>query len=165
MKSYYEDIEDQLCALLCPKDQNGVNLNLNYTVDPLPDNELEYKRSFPISRTYISCVGSDFGEDENNEIVIQEETIIFEAMIRSKSRRGDSGIFAVLSDIRKKLLGYKFPGCKKIIMIKSGYIDGGTQNDWNYMLSFSFRRKVVENYIEPDAPLATNIEFTDGTIN
>lgn len=165
MKSYYEDIEDQLCNILYPKDINGLSLNKNYSAAPLPDNEQEYKQSFPISRVYISCVGSDFGEDENNEIVIQEETIIFEAIIRSKSRRGDAGIFSVLSDIRKKLLGYKFPGCKKIILIKSGYIDGGTQNDWNYMLSFSFRRKVIENLIEPDVALATNIEFQTGTIN
>ena len=165
MKSYYEDIEDKICDILCPKDENGAKLNSIYTADPLPDNEAENKRSFPTSKVDISCVGSDFGEDENNVMVIQEETIIFEAMIRAKSRRGDSGIFAILSDIRKKLLGYKFPGCKKIIMIKSGYIDGGTQNDWNYMLSFSFRRHVVENLVEPDAPLATNIEFETKSVN
>jgi len=165
MKSYYEDIEDKICVILCPKDEKGVKLNSIYTADPLPDNEAEQKRSFPISKVFISCVGSDFGEDENTVMVIQEETIIFEAIVRTKSRRGDKGIFSVLSDVRKKLLGYKFPGCKKIIMIKSGYIDGGTQNDWNYMLSFSFRRKVIENLIEEDTPLAKNIEFETKSVN
>ena len=50
-------------------------------------------------------------------------------------------------------------------MIKSGYIDGGTQNDFNYMLSFSFRRKVIENLIEEDTPLAKNIEFETKSVN
>ena len=156
----YEEIEQSLCDVLCPKDADGNALNTLYSAEPLPDNEGDYKRLFTKPKVYLSYVGSDYGEDESTSCVIQEETVTFEAIIRAKTRKGTEGIFAVERDIRTKLLGYRLPVAqKKITFIKSGYIDGSTQNDWNYMMSFSFRTKAVDEQPEETGPLAKQIDL------
>ncbi|MDP4201440.1 MAG: Gp37 family protein [Bacteroidota bacterium] len=156
----YEEVEQSICDVLCPKAENGDSINKIYSAIPVPDNTSELTRLFTQTKVTIAYVGSDYGEDESTSCVIQEETVTFEAIIRSKTRKGTEGIFAVERDIRTKLLGYRLPVAqKKITFIKSGYIDGSTQNDWNYMMSFSFRTKAVDEQPEETGPFAKQIDL------
>lgn len=158
--SYYEDIEKKICELLCPKDEEGKNINTIYEANPLPDNDSGFSRNFDISKVYVFYTGSDFSEDETTNTVVQKETLTFECNVRAKTRHGEKGIFTILDDIRKKIQGYRFPGgTKKTIMGKSSYVDGGTQNDWNYAISFSFKRNAVDCQPDEVGVPATNIEF------
>jgi len=149
----YEQLEIDISDLLCPKlvdtDENITELNTIYLAKPLPDNEAEYQKNFTKPAVYVICTNSDYDSPESTDIIIQNETVNFEILLRSKTRKGPSGIFAIISDIKTKLLGYKFRGFTKIKLIKNGYIDSGTQNDWNYMISFSTSIKAIENLPEP----------------
>lgn len=162
----YEQLEKDICVVLCPKitTENGTiqDLNTIYTANPLPDNESEINRSFAKPIVYVVCTGSDYDSPENLDIVVQNETINFECLIRSKTRLGISGIFSIIIDIKSKLLGFKLgKRFTKIRLIKNGYIDSGTQNDWNYMLSFSTTSKVIENLPEPTYPKFVQIDLVD----
>lgn len=160
----YNELEQQISDILCPKltDEHGVvtELNLIYDAKPLPDNESEYTRSFTKPIVFIAFVGSEYDSPINLGLIVQTETITFEAIIRAKTRRGTSGIFAVINDIKSKLLGKKLDiGFTEISLIKNGFIDSRiTQNDWNYMLSFSTTTKAIENLPKPDYPTFQQID-------
>lgn len=148
----YGQKEDDICALLA----NDV-----YDVFPLPETEAEMARNFIKPTVFICCVGADFGSPENLGVLCQEETVTFEAIIRAKNRRGTAGIFAIVKDIFDKMMGYKFPGCDKIQLIRHGYIEGNP-NNWNYVFSFSLNAKSVENQPEETAYLLKEPEFIEG---
>lgn len=136
----YEEKEDDLVTLL------ATELAI---VKVLPDNEAEFVKNFTKPVIYIVCTGSKFGNNETNYITSQTETVNFEAIIRSRSRRGTSGIFALIKFISEKLQGYKFTGCDSITLIEHGYVEG-VQNDWNYVLKFQFLTKTVSLTPDPD---------------
>ena len=159
----YEQLEKDICAVLCPvtTDETGkvTQLNTIYLASPLPDNESEYQKSFSKATAYIVCINSDYESPRATDIIIQEETISFEAILRARTRRGESGIFAIITDIKTKLVGLKLGiGFTKIRLIKQGYIDGAIQNDWNYSLSFSTTTKLIENQPEPVYPTFKKID-------
>jgi len=136
----YEQLEDDLCTRLASD---------IYAVSPLPDNEAEFTKNFTKPKVYICCVGSVFGEPETNYLTVQNEKINFEAIIRSKTRRGASGIFSIIKFIAEKLQGFElFKGSDRITLDKHGYIEG-VQNDWNYVLSFSIDTKCVAKQDDP----------------
>lgn len=165
IQSWYEKKEQDICNLLCPVDAEGNKLNLAYNARPLPDNQNDYIKNFDKTMVYVVCIGGDFDSNESTSTIIQEETVVFELQIRAASRKGEKGVFCTVEDIRRKLLGYKFPGAKKITFSKLNYIDGGTQNDWNYSISLNIQRKVIECLPEPDAPLSKNIDFDTERVN
>ena len=149
----YEQLENDICNVLCPTtvDTEGIITELNtiYLAKPLPDNESEFQKKFSKPAVYVVCTNSDYDSPESTDVIVQNETVNFEILLRDKTRKGPSGIFAIISDIKTRLLGYKFRGFTKIKLIKNGYIDSGTQNDWNYMISLSTTTKAIENLPEP----------------
>lgn len=155
----YEKLENDLVSILNPVDEDGNELNTLYKSLPLPDNEVEVNKMFAKPRAYIAAGNSEYAESDSTDKIIQKETVSFEIMIRAASRRGESGIFAIMGDIRRKLLGYRFPGCTRIQIRKNGWMDG-TQNDWNYFMSFDFTANVIDVQPVPTGPPAKHIEFT-----
>jgi len=148
----YSQREDDICVLL----ENDI-----YTVKPLPENEADYPKNLNKSCALIMCCGADFSEPENLSVMVQEETISFDVTILAKTRRGESGIFAIIKNISDKIMGYQFPGCGKIQLKSHGYKEGGP-NEWNYIFSFSMTSKTMENQPEePFYPLK-NPEFVNG---
>ena len=137
----YQKLEDDICSLLNIKSAK---------VTVLPDNNKEATPNFKVPTVYIACVGSKFEDSENNQLVIQSERINFEAIIRSQTRRGKNGIFAILKELGTKLQGLKFNGYDPILLDSHGHIDG-TQNDWNYMLSFHLDGKCVASQRDPES--------------
>ena len=81
-KSWYEQKEEDICSLLCPKDNYGKKLNLNYQALPSPDNEAEFKKTFSVSTVFVYCGSADYVEDQTTSSTIQEETVLFEIEIR-----------------------------------------------------------------------------------
>lgn len=150
----YEQFENDIVSLLCPPD----NSNTVYKADPLPDSEGEFTRSFDKPRVFISSGQSDYAESESTDMVIQTETITFEAIIKSNTRRGPSGTLAILANIREKLIGYRFKGCTRIQILRHGWTEG-TQNNWNYSAIFTLTTKVVEKQPEETGPLSKKIDF------
>ncbi|MDR2004148.1 MAG: Gp37 family protein [Prevotella sp.] len=154
----YEKLEEDLTILLNPLDDQGNELNMLYKAQPLPDNESELDKLFTKPRVYIAAGNSEYAESDSTDKIIQKETVGFEVIIRAASRRGESSVFAVMSDIRKKLLGYRFPGCTRIQIRKNGWMEG-TQNNWQYFMSFDFVTTIIDVQPGPTGPTAKRIEF------
>jgi hypothetical protein len=161
----YEQFEIDICDVLCPVTVDAQNvvhqLNTIYQAKPLPDNNSEFSKTFTKPIVYVVCTNSDYDSPSNLDVIIQEETITFEILLRANTRKGTAGIFAIINDIKSKLLGYRISrGYTKFRLIKNGYIDSTTQNDWNYMISFSTTTKIAEDIPEPTYPTFQNIEIT-----
>lgn len=138
----YEEIEDIVVEAL----KNNL-----FDVEALPDNEAAFSRSFVKPIVYISCTGSDFSESELNYLVSQEETITFEAIIRSKTRRGQLGVYSIIKYIGEVIQGKKIKkGFDKIELVRHGYVDGGN-NDWNYVITFKTLAHCSANMEDPDS--------------
>jgi len=158
----YEEIENDICLVLCPVDEEGVKLNTVYTAQPLPDNESENQRNFSKANVCVICTNSDFDNPDNLNVVTQKETINIEVQIRTNSRRVEKGIFSIMKDIKSKLLGYKLgKGYTQLQLVKNGYLDTTTQNDWNYAVVFSTTTRVAENLPEPTYPKFVQIDLVD----
>jgi len=142
----YEQMENDIVALLNSNDE----LKALATITALPDNESEYKPNLTKSKVYIACTGAVYGSPENLAIVVQEETISFEAIITSRTRKGNSGVFGLIKRVGAILQGFKlYQGCDRISLDKHGYIEGG-QNGFNYMFGFTLVTKAVANQPDPD---------------
>lgn len=147
----YGAYEDAICTLL---------ESATYDVKPLPDNEAEFNRTFTKPQVYVCYSGSDYSEPQNVGATIQTETLNFDLLFRVKTRRGTSGLLKVIKQVGDKILGYKFLGCTKLNLTRQGYIDG-TQNNWNFVLSFQFDTHVTENLEEEEVQNITEINFTE----
>ncbi|MFT4221879.1 Gp37 family protein [Dysgonomonas sp.] len=154
----YEKLESDIVLLLNPVDEDGNQLNQMYTAAPLPDNESEVIKTFTKPRVWISAGNSEYAESDSTDKIIQKETVSFEITIRAASRRGESGVLNIMLDIRRRLLGYRFPGCTRIQIRKSGWSDG-TQNDWIYGMLFDFVTTVIDIQPVQTGPPAKDIDF------
>ncbi len=143
----YEQIEDDLVSVL--KDNQSLKSIADITA--LPDNESELQRNLTKPKVYIVYTGSTFDDPENNNVVIQSERMRFEAIIRSRTRRGAGGILDLLKRIGQLLQGRKmYIGCDPIALDQDGYIDG-VQNNFNYVLAFNIVTKSASIVPDPDA--------------
>lgn len=132
----YEDYEDTIIERI---KMQGVNVSDLPYIDALNDSRPTSK-----PRVFVMYNGSVFADPENLSTVAQKETLNFEAFIKAKNRRGKSGVLAVSEEIKARMLGYKPPGAITPITLSSfGYVDG-IQNNWQYMLVFSFERYAVQ---------------------
>lgn len=142
----YEDYEDTIVERM---KMQGVEVSALPTVDVLND-------SRPAARPclYIMYNGSAYADPENVGAVTQKETLNFEAFIKAKSRRGKTGVFAVAEEIKGRLMGWHPAGAITPVTLSSfGYV-AGTQNSWQYMLSFTFDRYAVQrDFTEPVPPI------------
>lgn len=154
----YEEFEDCIVKVLNRPDSDGNPKNSLYKSVPMPDNEAELAKAYTMARVFVSSGQSDYEESEQSDFVIQRETMMFELEIRSASRRGDNGIYKIISDIQKQLIGYRFMGCERIQASKHGWVNGGP-NNWYYYMSFSIRFKRVENQPQETGPTSTKITF------
>lgn len=142
----YEQMEKDIVSLL----KSNKELNLLAIIDSLPDNVADLNRNFTKPTIYIACTGSSFGTPENNFLVIQEETITFEAIIRAKTRIGKGGLFELITRVGDIILGFNlYKGCDRITLSQHGYIDSA-QNDYNYSIKFNIIGKAVANQPDPD---------------
>ena len=144
----YEQMENDIVALL----NSNQELKASAIITSLPDNESEGKPNFTKSRVYIACTGALYGLPENLEVIVQEETISFEAIITSRTRKGNSGVLGLTKMIGSILQGFKlYQGCDRISLNKHGYIeDGPVPNNFNYVLGFTILTKAVANQSDPD---------------
>lgn len=142
----YEQMEKDLVTLL----KSNQELNLLSEIKPLPDTEAEFNKNFIKPTIYIACTGSSFNSPENNFLVIQEETITFEAILRAKTRNGKGGLFELISRVGDIILGFNlYKGCDRITLSQHGYISTA-QNDYNYSIKFNIIGKAAANQANPD---------------
>lgn len=167
----YAEKEQQICDILNVL-VNSEPTNEMYTAYPCPNNTAEFTKYFKQPRIYVTYCGSDWEKPKSTAPVMQDESMTFEVAIRCLTRHDfeDSGktyygVFSIVNDVIKKLLGYHFAGCKDIRLTQSGLIeekDETNNNNWNYVLRFCIDTMVVsvQPQSEDKAPLAKQIDNT-----
>lgn len=141
----YEEYEDIIVERL---KMQGVDISSLPDVDALND-----PRPTAKPRVFLMYNGSVFGESENLGATVQKETLNFEVFIKAKTRRGKTGIFPVVEEMKGRLQGWKPPDAITPVTLSSlGYV-AGTMNNWQYMLSFTFDRYTVQRDFSTPAPL------------
>lgn len=142
----YEDYENGFVDRL---KMPGVEVSVLPAVDVLNDPR-------PAARPYIYIMynGSTYGDPENMAATTQKETLNFEVFFKAKSRRGKNGVFAVSEEVKGRLMGWPPAGAITPVTLSSfGYVTGN-QNNWQYMLTFSFDRYVTQReFTEPAPPI------------
>lgn len=132
----YEDYED---IIIERSQMQGVDVSALPCVEALNESRPTVK-----PQVYIMYNGSTFADPGNIGATVQLETLNFEIFIKSRSRRGDKGVFAVSEEIKGRLMGWKPDGAITPVALASfGYVTGLT-NNWQYMLTFSFDRYAVQ---------------------
>lgn len=132
----YEDLENVIVERL---KMPGVEVSALPVVDVLND-----PRPTAKPYLYIMYNGSMFGDPDNMATIAQKETLNFEIFIKAKSRRGKNGVFMVSEEVKGRLMGWRPDGAITPVTLSSfGYV-AGNQNNWQYMLSFTFDRYAVQ---------------------
>jgi hypothetical protein len=87
--------------------------------------------------------GSEFGKPEPTDVVVQDETVMFEILVVGKNLRKHGDMYNWLNAVRLSLIGYRMPGCKKMYAVDAGLVqeEDGT---WYYRITFAFHAPVVE---------------------
>lgn len=145
----YENYEDAIVEHL---KMHGIDVSALPTVEVLNDPR-------PTAKPYIYIMynGSSYDAPENMAVTTQKESLNFEAFIKTKSRRGKNGVFAVAEEVKGRLMGWRPPSAITPVIFSSfGYVTGN-QNNWQYMLSFAFDRYVVQRELSEPTELIKQI--------
>ena len=125
-------------------------------VSPLPlIRDLNTPRVVTKPRIYVIFSESSFDDTSHLGEFAQDESLSFEVYIQALTRDGKNGIFAIAEEAMQKLLKWRFPDATQRITLASfGYAppkpDAPVQNNWQYMLKFSFPRLHMKPEEEPD---------------
>jgi hypothetical protein len=107
---------------------------------------------------YVLLNGSTFGNPENLGGIAQMEKVHFAVVLFAFHRRGKSGMYALLEETSKRLLGYKLPGTATPITLDALGYSRDTRGVWQYELTFSFSTYSVQRDDEGEtAPLIKQI--------
>ena len=138
MPTIYEIIESNLVTRLVSKIGNT-----DHSIRNLAENDGQNLQAAQKPLIEILYSNSEFGKDENQGAVVQEEKMGFEVIIEAKKRLGDLGIYAYIAAVKLALLGYYPPGCSK--PLKGGTATFVTRSpNWVYMVSFTCAAYAVE---------------------
>jgi len=134
--------------------------NVEVSALPLTD-DLNIPRAVVKPRIYVIFTGSTFEDTPHLGEFTQDETLNFELYIQARTRHGEDGIFAVAEEAIQRLMKWRpKDATQKIIMTTFGYVTG-IQNNWQYVLKFSFPRvRIMREDIE-DYILIKKIEMKD----
>jgi len=163
MNNRYEQLEDELTNLFYTVDGDGNKIpaeGVFFDVKPLPDCEADIKVNLN-PKVYVMYDSSDYPETENLNAVVQEDKLKIGFEIHARTRRGDSGVFAIQKMVYSKVLGYKPFGCDKLQLIQFTPLQGSGSNNWMYYAQFITTSHIMESQPEPDEPLLTQVTFVN----
>lgn len=104
--------------------------------------------------------GSEFAKPEPTDIVVQDETAMFDVLVVGKNLRKHGAMYDWLNAIRLALIGYRMPGCTRVYAVEAGLVqeEDGT---WYYRIMFALHQPVVELDDEEAQVLLKRITTTD----
>ena len=112
----------------------------DWDVSPLPSIKQLDEQSPLKPCLYVIFSGSTFEDVTNQGDFAQYEPLTFEVYMIARRRDGEKGIFAVAEEVIQRLLKWNLPDAyEKITLSSFGYVNG-IQNNWQYVLKFSFPR-------------------------
>lgn len=156
--AYIDDIEQAIADRLAPFGGIG------YTVQVLPENVADYAtKPFLNGQITVAYHSSKYEKPQSiGQGTSQYEMMKFIISIRSKSLRGDKGVYNIASIIRRYLVGFRpvnplgFPLTADEMALKEA-----TREDalWTYYITFDVKRLAVEETPEDTSALLALITF------
>lgn len=143
----YTDIEDQIvCAL-----QANASINSNAIVMPLPDrvDALKTPDSF---KSVILVAFAEEVPDENQSInaVSHHYTGSISVSIRSLTRRGQHGVYALSELVKSTLIGRKLTENDVQLTLGKHTFASFEESIWEHEIIFNFRSLRVQAVCNPD---------------
>jgi hypothetical protein len=153
----YEQLEDDI------KDKLRADLPNTFNVIVMEDTELEAKRPRVKAEVAVAYYQSDYDKSKSTSLVHQDETLQLSLFFTCRTRRGETGIYALYELVRNSLLGWTPPQCMNPIQLKMMQFQNNVDGWFIYQLSIETDGVVVQEHIEESAPLSTEITFEQPT--
>ena len=158
----YELLEDEVVARLQPFTTVGI------TVEKLPETESQRKQVNPSkARFTVIYAGSEYEGANSTAQISQVEKVFVQVLIESTFLRGNRGIYALASILKKALTGFRPQNITRLQVSKHhtiGQPDAEKINNmWNYQIIFQGNSLHVEDFTEDICPLLEKITYKDGS--
>lgn len=142
------------------------SLGANVEVELEPETESANKIPFAKPRISVMFDQSEYDTQNSTSSVVQDETCRLAVIIRSRLLRGPSGIYTVVENVRRSLVGYQPCNWSKIWLVKFTFLKRDT-NLWEYVLLLSSKTMIVEEAPDETAPALTGATatYTDNQFN
>lgn len=158
----YELLENEVVARLQPFTTVGI------TVEKLPETEAQRKQVNPgKARFTIIYAGSEYEGANSTAQISQVEKVFVQVLIESTFLRGNMGVYALASILKKALTGFRPQNITRLQVSKHHTIGQPEaekiNNMWNYQIIFQGNSLHVEDFTEDIGPLLTKITYEDGS--
>lgn len=132
-------------------------------VDILPDKEREPR--YPNGAVLVAYQSSSFGAVRSfDDLVAQEEELVFDVTLLSRSLRDRTGIYPLMRAAKSALLGFKPSHCGQLILKDSRFVDRDDMV-WVWSLSFSTTTLTVATMPDETLPTLTRLTLKDNLGN
>lgn len=132
------------------------------TAEYFPDNPADYRLNHPKGALLVSYLGAKYGDPIDTSAVVQEATPKLSITVTLRQLNGTNGAIAVLTRLRKALIGFKPPDCRRKIWAVGEKFIGESAGIWQYALDVATETILVEDEDVDTGPLLTHITTDDG---
>lgn len=141
----YEQAEQDIVECLLPFVNAGIQ------IQKLPETQADFKRPFDKAKITIGYKGSKWEKPMSTGHMSQDEEVMFEFSIQSRTLRANLGVYLVKSLIIKALVGFAPTDCDKMYCKESGMTGAKEVFEdgvWTYTLVMCCRNVSVEDFEE-----------------
>lgn len=157
----YEQAEDDIYNRLLPFE--GADIE----VAKLPESQADFKRPYVKAKFTIGYKGSKWKDPRSTSHISQEEEVIFEIAIQSRTLRGAKGVYTLKRLLTQALVGFQPTDCDRMYAKESGMTGDATLADgvWSYSALFACTTLSVEDFEEDLTVILQKITNKSGTTN
>jgi Gp37 protein len=141
----YQAAEQDIIDRIAPFKTAAIDIQI------LPENQVDFKRPFEKAKITVAYKGSKWKDPASTGHMSQDEEVMFEFSIQSRTLRGDRGIYKVKALLIQALVGFAPTDCDKMYCKESGMTQAHTTFEggvWTYTLIMCCRNVSVEDFEE-----------------
>ncbi|AXE34011.1 Gp37 family protein [Chromobacterium phragmitis] len=129
-------------------------------VEYFPERPAEYRLNHPAGALLVSYLGSQFAAPVDAGIVAQPRTLKLSVTVVLRQLNGRTGAVAVLDDVRRALVGYRLPDCRKLQATAERFL-GQTSGLWQYAVDLATQGMQIEEDDAADSPILTQVNHEE----
>ncbi|ARU23670.1 hypothetical protein RSSE_c3287 [Ralstonia solanacearum] len=126
-------------------------------VEYFPDKPADYRLNHPRGALLVSYLGSQFDKTVDVTYIAQPRTVKLSVTVILRQLHGRGGAVDVVDDVRRALIGWKPPDCRKVWAVSDKFL-GETAGLWQYAVDLASQSMLVE-----DADVGTETPLTQVT--
>ncbi|WP_369951985.1 Gp37 family protein [Ralstonia syzygii] len=126
-------------------------------VEYFPDKPADYRLNHPRGALLVSYLGSQFDKTVDVTYIAQPRTVKLSVTVILRQLHGRGGAVDVVDDVRRALIGWKPPDCRKVWAVSDKFL-GETAGLWQYAVDLATQSMLVE-----DADVGTETPLTQVT--